>query len=148
MIEAVFDRTVQVLEKAIMLRQMRHALLASNIANAETPSFRAVDIDFKATMERFLEKAQEAEAAPLELETNDPRHFTVGGLRHPSKEGERIVFAAGDSMSISNDNNSVALEQQLGRMQANSTLHSALAQLLNWKLGGIKETIESSARTR
>ncbi|HUT23224.1 MAG TPA: flagellar basal body rod protein FlgB [Sumerlaeia bacterium] len=148
MIEAVFDRTVQVLEKAIMLRQMRHALLASNIANAETPSYRAVDIDFKATMERLLEKAQEVEAAPLELEANDPRHFTIEELRHPGEEREQIVFAAGDGLSIGNDNNSVALEQQLGRMQANSTLHSALAQLLNWKLGGIKDAIESSARSR
>ena len=37
-------------EKAMVLRQRRLALLGQNIANADTPHYKAKDIDFKKIM--------------------------------------------------------------------------------------------------
>ena len=62
-IDGLFGSNTTLLEKSMSLRTARHGLLASNIANAETPNYRAVDIDFKGTMENYLQKKQ-AETAP------------------------------------------------------------------------------------
>ena len=37
-------------EQALRLRSQRHQLLASNIANADTPSYKARDFDFSAAL--------------------------------------------------------------------------------------------------
>ncbi|SFR51047.1 flagellar basal body rod protein FlgB [Thiomicrospira sp. ALE5] len=46
----MFDNVFGVHEQALRLRQQRTELLASNLANAETPHFKARDIDFRAAM--------------------------------------------------------------------------------------------------
>ena len=41
------DKTTQALEASLKYRQMRQELIASNIANAETPGYKAKKIDFE-----------------------------------------------------------------------------------------------------
>ena len=146
MIDAIFDRTSQVLEKSMDLRMMRNGLLASNIANVETPHYRAVDIDFKATMANLLDEMRERKPPLLELERTDPRHFSTEILNASEAPSRKIVFAAGDSFSIGNDSNSVNLAEQLGRLEQNALQFSALSKLMGKKLGSIKNILESTAR--
>lgn len=128
------------------LRMMRMGLLASNIANAETPNYRAVDIDFKATMANLLDEMRTGAPPLLDLERSDPRHFTNDILENGNISSRRIVFAAGDSASIGNDSNSVNLERQVGRLKQNAIQFKALSMLLGKKLGDIKNIIESTSR--
>ncbi len=53
-------------ENALRLRSQRLELLAANIANSDTPNFKAKDIDFKVALSR----AQE-----IGLKSTDGRHF-------------------------------------------------------------------------
>ena len=48
------DAHLQVQRTALNTRAYRQELLASNIANADTPNFKARDIDFKGTLEAAL----------------------------------------------------------------------------------------------
>jgi flagellar basal-body rod protein FlgB len=45
-----FDSALGVHQKALAFRSQRAEILASNIANADTPGYKARDIDFKAAM--------------------------------------------------------------------------------------------------
>ena len=144
MIDGVFGRTSQILEKSMSLRMVRQGLIASNIANAETPNYRALDVDFKTTMSKLIEKAERSE---MELARTDDRHFTVEGQPEaPEASRERVVFAAADSPSIGNDSNSASLEVEMARLQSNTTLYAATAKLLMQKLNGIKGIIDSVSR--
>jgi flagellar basal-body rod protein FlgB len=49
--DVVFDRTLGIHATALQLRNQRMMLLASNIANAATPNFKARDIDFSAALQ-------------------------------------------------------------------------------------------------
>jgi len=143
-IDGLFGKNTTLLEKSMSLRMARHGLLASNIANAETPDYRAVDVDFKATMENFIQKQQAAAAPKLELQKNDERHFAISDIRDAGTKGcQKTVFAAGDDISFSNDNNSVNAEEQLARMQANTMLFSATAQMYAKKMSGLSNTIDT-----
>lgn len=46
-----FDSALGIHQQALALRSQRAEMLASNIANADTPGYKARDIDFKAAME-------------------------------------------------------------------------------------------------
>ena len=54
---------------AVSLRQQRMEVLASNIANAATPNYKARDIDFKAVLGNV--RAEDA------LRTTNQKHFPV-----------------------------------------------------------------------
>jgi flagellar basal-body rod protein FlgB len=46
----LFDNTLQLLERSLDTRLERHNVLASNLANADTPGFLPRDVDFAAAM--------------------------------------------------------------------------------------------------
>jgi flagellar basal-body rod protein FlgB len=52
-------------QTALSVRAHRQQLIASNIANADTPNYKARDIDFAATLKNKMKATQSAEAAPV-----------------------------------------------------------------------------------
>ena len=48
----IFDKDLSVHERALAFRGQRMELLSSNLANADTPHFKARDIDFRAVMNK------------------------------------------------------------------------------------------------
>jgi len=74
-------------EQALGARTRRLELIASNIANADTPRFKARDIDFKALM-NVAQKSL--------LATTDTKHFTLSDADQASKTLKyRVPFNAG-----------------------------------------------------
>ena len=55
---------------ALPLREQRMQLIASNLSNADTPNFKAKDLDFQAALEQAA-----ARAAPLQ--TTHEQHLTL-----------------------------------------------------------------------
>jgi len=51
----IFDPIMQGLAQALTLHQRRHEVLASNLANVETPRYRARELDFAATLRDAFE---------------------------------------------------------------------------------------------
>lgn len=69
------DREVAFVEKALNLRAQRQELLAANIANADTPQYKARDIDFAAA----LRSAMGPDSGPLQLARTASGHIAGSG---------------------------------------------------------------------
>ena len=67
-----FDSALGIHDKALNVRARRAEMLASNIANAETPGYKAKDIDFRAAL------SQAAEAQASKLKTTHTNHISTG----------------------------------------------------------------------
>lgn len=74
------DELLEFHRTALALRSYRQQVLASNIANADVPRFRARDFDFS----RALQNAQSRSAEAVPLKTTSPRHLLQA-------TGERVV---------------------------------------------------------
>ena len=97
------------LHKTLDFRTQRQDLLTSNIANKDTPGYKAEDMVF----EKSLEKALHAEEPGL-LNTTDPRHFN--GRNTPPLEmvkGQRIHSA---SPYPDFDGNTVDLDREMAKL--------------------------------
>ena len=70
----LFDKTTAALQTSINMRQMRHNLTASNIANAETPGYHAKKLDFEEALARAIDLD-----GTRSLNANHPDHFATGG---------------------------------------------------------------------
>lgn len=71
-----FDNALGIHEKALTFRGQRAAVLANNIANAETPNYKARDLDFSAVLAAQQSGSQKGFAAS----TTHSRHIGVESL--------------------------------------------------------------------
>jgi flagellar basal-body rod protein FlgB len=129
----VFDKTTDALAASLNFRSLRQNVTASNIANAETPGYHAKVVDF----EEALSRAVDLEGFNKEA-TSDPDHFALG-------TGE-IARARADvydnpQAAVTNDGNTVDLEQEMATLKENTILYKAAMELINKKLGEMKYAI-------
>ena len=70
-----FDNFLGATDDALLLRSRRSEILASNLANADTPGYKAKDIDFKAAMSDAMGNASEFKKGTLKMATSNAKHM-------------------------------------------------------------------------
>ena len=80
-----FDKALGIHEQALNLQSRRTALLANNLANADTPGYKAQDIDFR----QVLQSASKGQSS-FALARTDARHLN-GQSRYLSSEAQYRV---------------------------------------------------------
>lgn len=129
------DKTLQALTASLKFRQLRQELHASNIANAETPGFKAKKLDFEEALARALDVDDQ-----LQMKTSDDKHFAVGGGSFNNLQPEIYEDSNG---IVSPDGNNVDRDQEMAEMAENKIMYDATVQLINKKLGLLKYAIGS-----
>ena len=124
----IFDKNVTGLHKALDLYRQRTETLVSNISNAETPGYRAVDLNFSGELERAFKASQ----SPM-LKTNS-LHLDSGS-QGPS---HLIPDLSGATKP---DGNNVDIDLQMGRLAHSTGRYTSAATLLRRKIGMIKLAI-------
>ncbi|WP_372651243.1 flagellar basal body rod protein FlgB [Halobacteriovorax sp.] len=132
----VNDKTLQALASSLNFRQMRQEIITSNIANAETPGYKAKRVDFEQALARALDVDGQQQ-----LNTEDSRHFDVGSGGFGNLQPEIYDDPNG---VVSEDGNTVDRDAELARMAENKILYDATVQLINKKLGLMKYAVGSS----
>ncbi len=129
------DETINVLATSLNFRQMRQKILASNIANAETPNYKTKRIDFEEALAQAVDLDQ-----IQRLKTEDGRHYSIGG---GGFENLRPIVYEDSNGVVGDDGNTVNKEDEMAKMAENEILHDASVQLLNKKLSLKKYTVSS-----
>jgi flagellar basal-body rod protein FlgB len=119
------DKGIQLLEEIIKTSAFRHKVLASNIANVDTPGYKAKDVPFKEEMNNQV----------MGMIKTSPGHIQV--TKNPKEVGG-IVPVERTSWE---DGNNVALDMELASMTENALLYEAGVKLLSKKLMIYKNAI-------
>ncbi len=72
-----FDSYLGGLDDALILRSRRSEILASNIANSDTPGYKAKDIDFKDAMSKAMGTRTEFKKDSLKMTTTNNSHIQM-----------------------------------------------------------------------
>lgn len=126
-----FDNALGVHEDALQLRSRRSEVLANNLANADTPGYKARDIDFKAA----LEQAQ-GEQDGMGLEASHGAHMSGSG----GEGGPELMYRNPSQPSI--DGNTVDSQVEMSKYTENSMDFQASFQFLNSSIKGLKQAIK------
>ncbi|MFY9270887.1 MAG: flagellar basal body rod protein FlgB [Candidatus Manganitrophaceae bacterium] len=136
----LFSKTIGLLEKALDLRSERHRVITSNVANQDTPGYRAMEVDFKGAMN------EASASATLSLHRTDRSHLASGGSPSTGASstgafsaGSHAVPAQGKSNRL--DGNTVNGEQEMARLAENTLFYTATTQIVSSKLRGIRNAI-------
>ncbi|THG78681.1 flagellar basal body rod protein FlgB [Pseudomonas sp. A-1] len=130
------DGALRMHQLALGLRAERQQVLANNIANADTPNFKARDFDFAAELARAAQ-AQPA-AGPQALRTTDARHLSgrLGGL---ASERELLYRIPGQP---SMDGNTVDMDLERGEFADNAMRYQVSLTLMNSRIQGLKTALQ------
>ena len=112
---------------ALGLRNKKNEIIASNIANAATPNYKARDLDFKSEMSRHLKTGN--------LTTTNEKHFSL--MRPVSHKG--VSFR--EPLQQSLDGNTVELAVEQMEFSENSIRYSTTLSFLNSKISGLMSAI-------
>ena len=108
--------------QALTLRAQRQQVLASNIANADTPGFQARDFDFASV----LRQATEAGAAPrADAALTHSRHLPAGA----AAGGPRLEYRMPEQPSL--DGNTVDLDRERANFADNSVRYEATLRFID-----------------
>jgi len=110
--------------KALDYRAARQDMIASNIANADTPYYRPRDIDFKSAMIAQRRKLYNQSSNKLEMAVTNSKHLK------PKDETNMVkpTLFYRDGHMARNDGNSVDLDVETTEMSKNSVMFRALVQ--------------------
>lgn len=122
------DDSIKVLENLITYTAKRHGVLLSNIANVDTPEYRAKDLLFPELVEE----------ESLKLLTTNEKHIQ----NEPSKGlKEEVVELVPENWD---DKNNVELDKEVAKMTENFILYQTGIQMLSSRIRMFKNALRRS----
>lgn len=128
----IVKNVADLMQKAMDGAWARHEVLANNAANAETPGYKRLELDFRGAL-------QEAEGAVAKWLTTNPRHLTPTGNRGPWSITQ-------DRSSITPDGNSVDIDREMAEVSTNALYYSAVSSQMNAYLSLLRKAITEGRR--
>ncbi|MEG3766917.1 flagellar basal body rod protein FlgB [Alteromonas sp. 14N.309.X.WAT.G.H12] len=125
------DKLVGFHQKALNIREQRMEVIAGNLANANTPGYKARDIDFQ----RAMESAQSSQRTGNMVRTHEA-HFG-GKLNISSFDVDYRIPDQPDT----GDGNSVDIQTERNAFLENGMRYQASLQFLESKLKGMKKAL-------
>jgi flagellar basal-body rod protein FlgB len=109
--------------QALTLRAERQRLIASNIANADTPGYQAREIDFARTLRQWT----------------GPAATTGGGGTSAARPGDRtLLYAAPSQTGL--DGNTVDMDRERASFADNAVKYEATLRFIN---GGVRTMLDA-----
>jgi len=126
-----FDKALGVQPHAMLIRSQRAEMLATNIANADTPGYKAKDIDFASA----LKTAKSNQLSGNTMVRTNEKHIAGGTRSVASNELFRTP-----NQTDTGDGNSVDIQVERNLYTQNAMEYQASVQFLNGKFKGLKKS--------
>lgn len=118
------------------LRQQRQEIIATNVANADTPGYKARRLEFE---EALKDAMPPPDALPI-------ARTSRGHMPMPYSEPVIGEIQAVETPIPKGDRNSVDLEQEMARQTANQLLYNYATQSIGGQIGTMRMLIDGSPR--
>ncbi len=128
------DQMFQFHQTALNLRAARQELIASNIANADTPNYKAKDIDFKSALQGALQGGN----AKLTVATTSSAH--LAGTTGESVMGAPVMYRK--PLQPSADGNTVDMDVERVQFADNALRYEASVRFINEKAKAVLAALQ------
>ena len=122
----LLNKALGVHEQALQVKSRRLEVLSQNIANADTPNFKARDVDFKKVFKNTLEDA---------MKTTHGKHLALAVDDSADGMMYRVPFNAAF------DGNTVELNVEQAQYGKAAAEYQATVNFLQDKIGGLRKAL-------
>ena len=117
---SLFDNTTKILQSSISYAQLKHQVIAGNIANVDTPGYKAMNLQFENILKDTLSDASKS---------------------CPQTLPEPVLVADTTNQQPRLDGNTVDPERQMASLTRNTISYNGFVQLLNAKFRILKTAL-------
>jgi flagellar basal-body rod protein FlgB len=135
----LFDQTLATAARSLNIRARRHELIISNLANADTPGYKAFDLE----MEKAI-AAQAGNVPKASLANTHPAHIPVGTAGNDHLRP--YLVQREDPNNMRGDGNTVNMEREMAGLAENQLMYKASAQIVTKKFQSLKSVIQGGKR--
>ena len=132
---SLFSDTMYAFERSLDYRSMRHNIVTTNIANADTPGFKAKDVRFESVLQRALEKDR-----GITLAKTHVNHLEGGGRVDILTTAEPDIVKT-ESPIASFDGNTVSVDTEMYKLTENSLLYQSETDVLARLYSGLRYAV-------
>ena len=136
------SNALPLLEEALNYRAMRQDMIASNIANVDTPGFRPRDVDFETMLADKKAKIFNDDSNKLEMASTSNMHLS----RKESIVSSEAMMFFRDGHMARNDGNSVDLDVETTELAKNSQMYNALVASMKKGVSIYTSVIDASSK--
>lgn len=125
----LFSETISTLEGALSYSSLKQKVIAQNIANSDTPNYKAKEVSFKSALKTAMEY-------PVEGKRTDARHISF------SQRGNSALITTRQNVSYNHNGNSVDVDKEMADLATNQIYYNAMTDLLNGKFRTLQSVIK------
>lgn len=125
----LFSNTFTSLDQALNYTSLKQKVISQNIANVDTPNYKAKDVRFKTILQDELSRN-------FKTYRTDNRHFdfSASSINQPSVVNRQ-------NAQYNNNGNSVDLDQEMSDLAENQIYYNALVEQVNSKFATLQNVI-------
>lgn len=124
-----FQRAFGVHEQSVLIREKRTELLSNNIANADTPGYKAKDLDFQVALANAASRQKTA------IWRTHEKHYDISPHARQEEKFRNV------EQTDTGDGNSVDIHRERNAFTQNSMEYQASLNFLNSKISGLKKAL-------
>ncbi len=123
-------------ESALKIREQRAEILANNLANADTPNFKAQDLDFRAALQDASSGSSRSETASM---TRTNAHHIDGDSDSFASTSSYLMYRQPTQPSL--DGNTVESHIEKAKFMENGMQQTATLEFLNGRITGLRSAL-------
>lgn len=125
----LFSETIGILENSLSYSSLRQKAISENIANVDTPNYKAKEVSFKNMFNQAVEKQ-------ITANRTDNRHFEFKGAT------PQMFLKSSNSTAYNHNGNNVDIDKEMSEMAENQIYYNALIDRLNGKFNSLSTVIK------
>lgn len=129
----LFDGTIQTLEKSLAYSTAKNRIIADNIANVDTPNYKAKKVVFKNVLASTMDKT-------VQNKRTHSKHFSFGNMVDQS-----YVVRENTNTMYNHNGNNVDIDQEMAELAKNQIYYQAVVDRLNGKFSNIEKVIRGGS---
>ncbi len=130
---SLFSNTVSLLERALDYSSIKQKVISQNIANVDTPNYKAKEVSFQAYLSKELSNSVTAKRT-------DIRHIPFQSSTSNSN------FITTQNTNYNNNGNNVDVDKEMAELAANQIYYNALVDRISGKFQTLQTVIRGGSR--
>lgn len=126
----LFANTFSTLERALNYSSLKNQVVSQNIANVDTPKYRAKDVSFQSAFQSAIETS-------LKANRSDDRHYEFS-----NKKPSQGAVINRNNVQYNHNGNSVDLDKEMADLATNQIYYHALTDRMNGKFASLQNVIK------
>ncbi len=131
------DSTPKLLKKTLDLYLQKNSVISSNIANADTPGYKAVDLKFDEQLRTAIGSGNQ-----IKVKATQRGHFTSD-----IKQIDKITPIVSEETDPARpDGNNVKIEKEMSKLVETQLMYSSIVQAISKRGGILRYAVEEGKR--